>query len=76
MHNQSNIISDWFKEAKGGIYSVIGNRLRQHPEWWVNEPKEGTAAVITGKSAYIDVSDKEPKRLNYNCVDSVDQKHR
>ena len=64
IYNRSTIIFIWFKEAKGGIYSAIGNGLREHPEWWVNEPKEGISAVITGKSAYIDVSNKEPKDLS------------
>ena len=64
IYNRSTIIFIWFKEAKGGIYSAIGNGLREHPEWWVNEPMEGISAVITGKSAYIDVSNKEPKDLS------------
>ncbi len=46
----------WLKEAKGGIYYVIGNGLRLHPDWWVNDPMEGAAAVIAEKSAYINVT--------------------
>jgi hypothetical protein len=45
------------KEAQGGIYFVIGDGLRRLPELSVvNEPMDGVAAVVRGKSAYVDVS--------------------
>ena len=44
-----------FQGAESGIFNTIGNGLRQHPEWTVNEHLDGVTAVKTGQSVYIGV---------------------
>lgn len=43
------------QESEGGIYGLIGERLRQHPELSLTSDLDGPAAVINGSFVHLNV---------------------